>query len=296
MGGITTLVGLLGTDGITRSVENLLAKAKALKEEGITVYVCTGQYGYPSITITGDIKKDITFINEIIGLKLAISDHRAPNVSNEELIRLASDVRTAAMLSGKPGILVLHMGYDKSNLKQVFEALDSTSIPIKTFRPTHVNRKDELLYEAFKFAKMGGYIDLTCGISRHKSIGQCIKEAIQNEVPVENITISSDGQGSWSNYDDKGMLIEIGVSSVSSLYKQFVDLIKNENFSIKDALKFTSVNVAKALELYPHKGSIREGADGDILLFNKDLELDTVIAGGNLMMENKMIKIKGTYE
>ena len=36
--GITTVVGLLGTDGVTRSVENLVAKARALTEEGMTVY------------------------------------------------------------------------------------------------------------------------------------------------------------------------------------------------------------------------------------------------------------------
>ena len=35
-GGVTTVLGLLGTDGISRSVENLLAKVKALKEEGIS--------------------------------------------------------------------------------------------------------------------------------------------------------------------------------------------------------------------------------------------------------------------
>ena len=69
-GGITTVVGLLGTDGITRSVENLVAKAKALKEEGVSVYVHTGSYGYPSVTLTDSVKKDIVFIDEVIGVKL----------------------------------------------------------------------------------------------------------------------------------------------------------------------------------------------------------------------------------
>ena len=48
-----------------------------------------------------------------LGLKLAVSDHRAPNISTEELIRLASDVRTAGMISGKCGCVVLHMGDGK---------------------------------------------------------------------------------------------------------------------------------------------------------------------------------------
>ena len=95
--GITTVVGLLGTDGITRDVETLLAHAKALQEEGVTTFICTGHYGYPSATITGSVQKDIAFIQEVLGLKLAISDHRAPNVSLDELIRMGSDTRAAAM-------------------------------------------------------------------------------------------------------------------------------------------------------------------------------------------------------
>ena len=51
--GITTVVGLLGTDGITRSVENLVAKAKALNDEGITAYTLTSAYVYPPTTLTG---------------------------------------------------------------------------------------------------------------------------------------------------------------------------------------------------------------------------------------------------
>ena len=78
LGGVTTVVGVLGTDGISRSVENLVAKAKSLKEEGISAYCCCGAYGYPGPTITGSISKDIMFVNEIFGLKLAVSDHRAP--------------------------------------------------------------------------------------------------------------------------------------------------------------------------------------------------------------------------
>ena len=97
--GITTLVGLLGTDDVSRTPEDLIAKVKALKEEGISAYA---------------------LIDEILGLKLAVSDHRAPNISTEELIRLASDVRTAGMISGKCGCVVLHMGDGKKMLSQVF--------------------------------------------------------------------------------------------------------------------------------------------------------------------------------
>lgn len=86
--GITTVVGLLGTDGITRSVDNLYAKTRVLCEEGVSAYMLTGAYGYPSPTITGETDRDIVFVNEILGVKLAISDHRAPNVTGDSWFRL----------------------------------------------------------------------------------------------------------------------------------------------------------------------------------------------------------------
>ena len=50
-GGVTTIVGCLGTDGCTRTMSNLLAKAKGLEEEGITTYVYTGSYQVPVRTL-----------------------------------------------------------------------------------------------------------------------------------------------------------------------------------------------------------------------------------------------------
>lgn len=297
-GGVTTVVGVLGTDGISRSVENLVAKVKSLKEEGISAYCCTGAYGYPSPTITGDVKKDIMFVDEIVGLKLAVSDHRAPNISGDELIRVASDVRTAGMLCGKAGLMILHMGGDKKCLQPVFEALEKTSIPIKTFHPTHVGRSQELQADAFRFAKMGGYIDITCGQANGKiqSVAASLKAAKEQGVPLDKVTLSSDGQGSWSNYDADGNLTEIGVSNVDTMYRQFVYEVQEEKLSIEEALQFVTINVAKAMEFYPKKGVVREGSDGDILVMNADLSLDAVIANGNVMMSDGVIRKKGTYE
>ncbi|MEG2868411.1 MAG: beta-aspartyl-peptidase [Terrisporobacter sp.] len=295
-GGITTVVGLLGTDGTTRSIENLVSKAKALKEEGITVFAHTGSYEYPTVTMTGSIKRDITFIDEIIGVKLALSDHRAPNVSNIELQRVASDARVAGMLSGKAGIVVLHMGDGKRGLQPVNEILEETEIPMKTIRPTHVNRREELLLEAFDYAKRGGKIDLTCGIKEDLTPGNCIKRALKDHVPSENITISSDGYGSWSKYDDAGNLIKMGVSSVSNLHDEFKVMVSKLNFSIEEALTYITSNVAKGLEVYPRKGCLSEGSDGDLLLLDENLDIDAVIANGKVMIENKEVLVYGSYE
>ena len=301
--GITTVLGLLGTDDMSRSVEDLLAKVKALKEEGISAYALCGAYGYPPVTLTGSVKKDIAFVDEIIGLKLALSDHRAPNISVDELIRLGSDVRTAGMIGGKPGLIVLHMGDGRKKLGPVFEALEETDIPVKTFQPTHINRNHELYKDGLRLAKRGGYIDLTCEdfvkgepLLGYDPVPALLEEAKAADVPMDHITFSSDGQGSWSNYDEAGMLIEMGVTDVGNMYAQMSSLVTRGGFDFAEALTYFTSNVAKALEIYPKKGCIAPGADGDILLIRKDLTLDTVLAGGKKMMEKGKLLVKGTYE
>ena len=297
-GGVTTVVGLLGTDGISRSTENLVAKAIALKEAGISACCCCGTYGHPGPTITGSISRDIMFVDEIIGLKLAVSDHRAPNITVDELIRLGSDVRTAGMLSGKAGFVCLHMGGDDRALSPVFEALERTSIPVKTFQPTHVGRAKKLQEDAFKLAKMGGTIDFTCGQfeEKIKELAASLRAAKEAGVPMDKVTISSDGQGSWSNYDAAGNLTEMGVSSVDTMYRQVVYQVQNENMSLEEALSLGTRNVAKALEVYPKKGAVHEGSDADVLVLNGDLSMNTVIARGSLMMQDGVLLKKGTYE
>lgn len=295
-GGITTVVGMLGTDSTSRNVENLVAKAKALKEEGISVYALTGAYGYPSVTLTDSVKRDIIFIDEIIGTKISLSDHRAPSLSHDELARVASDSRVAGMLSGKSGIVVAHIGDGKKGLSLINEVLNHTEIPVSIIKPTHVNRRAELMHEAFDYAKKGGIIDFTCGISDKMSPSEAVLKAESEGVPLENITISSDGYGSWSNYDEYGRLVKIGVSSVSSLYHEFKNMVANLSFNIEKALQFYTTNVSKSIGIFPKKGIICENSDADFIILNDNLDIETVIANGKIMLEEGKIVVKGTYE
>lgn len=290
--GITTVIGLLGTDGITRSVEDLIAKSKALKSEGISAYAMTGSYAYPSTTITGSVKKDIMFIDEILGVKLALSDHRSSHVTLEEFIRLASDVRTAGMLSGKPGCMTLHMGDEADDLSLVLKAVRNTGLPCTMFHPTHVTRNDRLFQKALQLLYMGGTIDITC--DGQKRCAEWIRQA--NPKDYSRITLSSDGQGSWSTYDDAGNLMAIGVSDVSVLLQNVQAMLRNQNFSVPDCLSFATTNPARVLGLYPKKGCIRTGSDADLLLFDDAWELQAVIANGAMLMKDQKLLKKGTFE
>ena len=99
-------------------------------------------------------------------------------------------------------MITLHMGSDDRTLSLVEQALETTSIPIKIFHPTHVTRSRKLMEDAFAFARKGGYIDMTCGSKGESAPSLCVMRAKEQGVPMQNITFSSDGMGSWSTYDE----------------------------------------------------------------------------------------------
>ncbi len=296
MAGVTTVMGLLGTDGLTRSVENLYAKIKALDSEGITAWLFTGSYAAAGPFLTGRADRDIVFVGEVLGRKLALSDHRASQITGQELAEIAAEVRTASMIAGKEGALVLHMGDAETGLEPVREVLEKTSLPVKLFRPTHVNRNPRLLEEGFWLLEKGGYIDLTCGMTGQKNPGDCVQEAKKRGLSTDRITFSSDGQGSWSSYRPDGSLLEMGVSPVDTVYREIRRMVTEMGMKLEEALPFATFNPARAYGLCPRKGCIREGADADILLLDEDLNIRTVIARGQIMVEEGKAVKKGTYE
>ncbi|MFQ6116154.1 MAG: beta-aspartyl-peptidase, partial [bacterium] len=298
--GITTVVGCLGIDGTTRTMSNLIAKARGLEEEGITSYVYTGSYQVPVRTIMGSILDDIILIDKIIGVgEIAISDHRSSQPTIEEIAKIAAEARVGGMLSGKAGVVNVHMGDGNRKLSFLEEIVNTTEIPITQFIPTHVERTRDLFESAIEYAKKGGLIDLTTSTSR-KSLenrditsGELLKIALDSGVSVENVSFSSDGQGSLPIFDEKRECVGLGVGDVSSLFNEVREAIKSKNIPMQNALKVITSNPAKNLKLH-NKGSIQIGRDADLVLLDKDLEIDTVIAKAQIMIRNKGILVKGT--
>lgn len=292
--GITTVVGLLGTDSETRSVENLVAKSLALTKEGIKTYSLTGSYAYPSPTITGSVKTDIVFVDQLIGVKIAANDHRDSCLDYKELQRIGAEARVAGMISDKSGHVTIHMGGGKFYFDQINDALEHSNLPITIFRPTHVNRDQKLYEEALDFAERGGYIDLTSGMNKYMADSKAYQLAKERNV-LDRITFSSDGFGSWSNYDEEGNLVEIGYSPVDTGMKAIREIVQSGE-SLEEAIKPFTSNVAKVLKLDKEVGFVKEGYIANLVLLNEDLEIETVISQGQFMMKNGKILRKGTYE
>ena len=143
---------------------------------------------------------------------------------------------------------------------------------------------------------MGGWIDFTCGSRKQGGPGRHLREAMNRGLPLERITVSSDGHGSWSRYDKMGRLLQMGVAAMDNMFKELRMMVREQGFKLEEALPFFTSNVASALGLTGRKGAIREGADADILLLDSEMNLRTVIARGQVMMEYGALLRKGTYE
>lgn len=303
LAGVTTLVGVIGTDGTARTMTNLIAKAKALKEEGISCYAYTGSYQIPVKTLTGSIETDIMMIDEIIGVgEIAIADHRSSQPQAHELARLASQARVAGMLSGKAGVVNIHLGDSKTMLSLLQEVVRTNDLPVTQFYPTHINRNPYIFEAGIQYAKNGGFVDFTTSsVKKYHEEGEVkcskgLRLMLEAGVPIEQITFTSDGQGSLPEFNEKGEITGLLIGKVCTLYREVQEAIQQENIPIETALKVITQNPASILKLRS-KGMLQEGLDADIVLLdNESLDIDTVIALGQVMVQNGKAVIKGTFE
>lgn len=301
--GVTTVLGLLGTDGVTRHVASLLAKARGLEDEGITAYIYSGSYEIPTPTITGSIRNDIILIDKVIGTgEIAMCDHRSSQSPKEAYQQITAEARVGGMLSGKAGVVNMHLGDGEDGLKMLYEITKNGEIPKTQIIPTHVNRNKRLFKEAIEWAKQGGIMDVTSSVSPESGSShsvkssEAVKQALEAGVNIENITMSSDGNGSMPIFDEAGNNIGVGVASQISILNEFRDMVQKENIAITDAIKIITSNIAKFTKLYPRKGCLANNSDADILVLDKDLQLQHVWARGTHMVENGKPIVFGTFE
>lgn len=296
--GITTVVGLLGTDGITRSVENLVAKARALTDEGITAYTLTSAYGYPPITMTGSVEKDIMMITPMIGVKIAVSDHRSSNPTGEDLIAVATAARRAGLLSNTPGLVTMHMGSGKGRLDPIFYVLDHSDVPAKNLLPTHMLRTPELIDDGTELVRRGGYMDCTAGCDdadMEVAAGQLMELLSRDGVSADHVTMSSDAFGSQPRFDENGECIGLTYASPKYLHRTIQSLVRR-GLPLEEALKLLTSTPAVLLGQEGNKGCVAVGADADLLVLGEGLEIDSLFARGKTALWKGEVLMKGRFE
>lgn len=301
-GGTTTVVGLLGTDDVTHSTASLLAQTRALIEEGLTAYCLTGGYHLPPNTLTGSVRGDIIHIERVIGVgEVAVSDHRSSQPTLEELLRLGADAHVAGLLSGKAGIVHLHLGDGSRGLELIRTALDRSEIPARAWNPTHVNRRRALFDEALELAERGCTIDVTAfPMSSEEEVkdawpaAEALERYLEAGFPPDRITVSSDGGGCLPVFDPDGRVAAMDVGRPEDLAGALQTVLARGRDLAQVLPAFTS-NVARLLRL-PEKGHIAVGADADLVVLDDQGNVTDVMARGRWHVKDGVVVVRGTFE
>ncbi|MCX6234237.1 MAG: beta-aspartyl-peptidase [Bacteroidetes bacterium] len=286
--GVTTVIGCLGTDGITRTVESVLMKVKTVRAQGVSAWMYTGAYQVPPPTITGEIQKDIALFEEIIGVgEVAISDHRSSVPTIAELARIAAHARVAGMIGGKAGIVNLHMGDARDPFRPIHEVVANSELGYKQFLPTHCNRNNYIFEDAKAYGKKG-YVDITTSsypyyADEEIKPSNALKQLLDSGVPLDHITFTSDACGSLPGFDpETGKLIKIEMGLPSSILREIKAAVLVDGVPLEQVLQVATSNPADILKL-PGKGYIRDGYDADLLLLDPEFNIVHLMAMGKIM-------------
>lgn len=286
--GVTTVIGCLGTDGITRSVESVLMKVKYLRAKGMSAWMYTGSYQVPTPSITGDFKKDIALFEEVVGVgEIAVSDHRSSVPTTEELAKLAAHARVAGMIGGKAGIVNVHMGDAKDPFRPIHNVVAGSELNYRQFVPTHCNRNDYIFEDAKEYGKKG-YVDITTSsypyyVDEEIKPSVALKQLLESGVPIKHITFTSDACGSLPGFDPiTGKLIKIEMGLPDSILREIKEAVLDEQIPLEIALQVATSNPADILKL-ENKGYIAEGKDADLVLIDDDFSIIHVMANGKMV-------------
>ena len=307
--GITTVIGMLGFDATSKHMRALVAKTKAFKEDGISAYALTGAtLEHPVPTLTGRIRDDIAFVEEIIGVgEISVSELGYAYDSNGPGAQYIAEAATAGLLAGrlarKRGYLCLQVPpYHGACLKPVMDMLERTGLPIDQLLPSHVNQTEAYMADAIAWARRGGFIDVGANyspdnnFSRATPPAKAIMRLREAGVPLAHILLSSDGNGAPPKEEQReGQPAVANYMPLSALHATWRRLIVEEGLAPTDALRVVTANVADATGL-ARKGRIAPGLDADLLAFDHDWQIRTVIARGRVMVAEGAPVARGMFD
>ena len=297
--GVTSVVGLLGTDDTTRTTAGLLRRVYGLRREGLSAWAWTGGYHLPPTTLTGSVRTDVAAVEPIVGFgELALSDHRSSQPTFGELARLAADCHVAGLMTGKAGVVHLHLGDGPRGLDLVRRVLDETEVPARTLHPTHVNRRGALLDEAFELAGRGVPIDLTAfppafAAADEVSAADALVRFLDLGPGAGRLTVSSDGGGCLPHFDG-GELVRMGFATSGALADLLADLL-GRGVPLEDALPPFTAHPAHVLRL-AGKGALVEGGAADLVALDDDGRPADVMARGRWHVRAGRPVVRGTFE
>jgi len=297
--GVTSVVGLLGTDDLTRNTQTLLTQVMGLREEGLSAWCYTGGYHLPATTLTESVRSDIVNLEPVIGVgEVALSDHRSSQPTRDEILRLASEAYVAGLMTGKAGIVHFHLGDGERRLSMIRDCLEQSEIPSRVFNPTHVSRNKALFEEACELTARGCTVDMTAYPAEFNDAGWSAEQAaaryFEKGFDPQKLTISSDGGGCLPKFDAQGEMLEMDFAKSSALaitFKAMLDM----DLPMASILPLMTSNVADLLKFH-RKGRIDTGFDADLLVLDDSHGIQSVMVNGVWHVKQGEQLVKGLFE
>ena len=113
---------------------------------------------------------------------------------------------------------------------------------------------------------------------------------------LAQILLSSDGNGAPPKEEQReGQPATANYMPVAALHATWRRLIVEEDLSPTDALRVVTSNVADATGL-GRKGRIAPGMDADLVAFDQDWRVHTVLARGRVMVEAGQPVVRGMFD
>lgn len=297
--GITTVIGLLGTDDNIRSPAELTAATLALRRLGLSAWCLTGGYHLPARTVTGSVRSDLILLEPMLGVgEVAVSDHRSSQPTLDVLLATAAEAHVGGLLGGKAGILHLHVGDGPRGLSLIREAIAGSELPARVFNPTHVNRRRALLDEATELARAGAVVDITAfPVADDEDAWPAhvaLSRYLDSGAPAERVTVSSDAGGSLPVFDAEGRVAAMEAGRPRAL----LDALKaalDAGLPLERALPAFTLNPARHWGLR-QKGRLDSGADADLVVLDDDGAVVHVMARGRWHVRDSKSIVKGPLE
>jgi beta-aspartyl-dipeptidase (metallo-type) len=187
-------------------------------------------------------------------------------------------------------------------MKPVMDMLERTGLPIAQLLPSHVNQTEAYMRDAIAWAKRGGLVDVGANyspdnnFSRATPPAKAITRLLEAGVPLVRILLSSDGNGAPPTEERReGQPAVANYMPVSALHATWRRLILDEGLAPSDALRVVTANVAHATGL-PRKGRIPAGMDADLVAFDDDWQIHTVLARGQVMVSHGEPVVRGMFD
>lgn len=297
--GVTTVIGLLGTDDTIRTPGELVATTLGLRRAGLSAWCLTGGYHLPPATVTGSVRSDLALLEPVLGVgEVALSDHRSSQPTLELLLRTAADAHVGGLLGGKAGVLHLHMGDGPRGLSLVREALATSELPASVFNPTHINRRRALLDEAIELARTGAVVDATAfPVAQGEdawTADQALVRYLDSGAPAERFTISSDAGGCLPVFDADGRVASMDVGRPGALLQALQSAMAS-GMPLERALPAITRNPAAHWGL-GRKGRLEVGSDADLIVLDADGAPSDVMARGRWHVRDGAVVVRDPLE